>query len=320
MKILITGGAGFIGSQLAESLVRDGHEVSVLDNLSTGHIENVDSNTLKNLEFLQGDVRNFEDVVGAIKGCDSVVHLAGVSSIPRSVEDPSETQAVNVGGTVNVLWASVSNEVRRFIFASSCAVYGDSPLIPTSEEQFFNALTPYSASKASGEQFCNAFACSYDIETVSLRLFNVYGKTRRGTPNGGVVTQFLRSFQARCRPMIFGDGEQSRDFVHVQDVVRAISIVLEQPRIKSCTYNIGSGQSTTINRLLSLLSNNHGNPNARPQYMSPRAGDVRQSRADTRRSERELGFRTSTSLEEGLRELQATLPSISENVVTGSAP
>jgi len=301
-KILVTGGAGFIGSHLVDKLLDGGFEVTVLDNLSTGTVENLSShNGDENFHFVKGDVCNSEIVRHIVKDVDAVFHEAAIASVTHSLEDPVFTDHVNVGGTLNLLSASLNSHVKRFVYASSCAVYGDTKRPPHNEEVLPSPLSPYAASKVSAESYCRAFYKAYGLEAVSLRLFNVYGPRQSSGTYGGVIEQFLDRLLKGEEPVIFGDGAQTRDFVHVSDVVEAHMLALEKKNAVGEVINIASGVATSINKLAQLLTEIVGGRELKPFYSGPRRGDVRHSQGDIAKAENSLGYTPKISLEEGLR-------------------
>ncbi len=301
--ILITGGAGFIGSHLAERLIERGEDVTILDNLSTGSEENL-APFIENPRvcFIRGDVRDPQVVRDATKEVDSVVHLAAITSIPYSMADPIETSSVNVVGTANLLKASVENKVSKFVFASSCAVYGEPFRLPTTEDTPLKALSPYAASKISAEYYLEAFRQSYRLRTLCLRFFNVYGGSRRGGNYANVIAKFLERLEGGNFPIIFGDGTQTRDFIHVNDAIEAVVEALNSKHL-SPVYNIGTGASVTINDLAELLLKTLDMTHVRPKYEPARPGDVRHSTADISRAVKDLRFVPRTTLIDGLRGL-----------------
>jgi UDP-glucose 4-epimerase len=297
LKILVTGGAGFIGSHLVRALVNAGHSVSVLDNLSTGSLDNLRV-VIDSIEFVEGDVRDYKTVEGAVRGVDAVIHLAALIDVAESIAKPDLYFDVNVGGTYNVLKASKG--VSVFVFASSSAVYGESVRLPIPEDHPPNPKSPYAASKISGEAFVMAFSELYGFRPVILRLFNVYGP-KQSRAYAGVIIEFIRRISRGEPPVIFGDGEQTRDFVHVNDVVNAIMLALGNDKARGI-YNIGSGTAISINELAKLILNVIGREDLRPIYAPPRPGDIKHSVADTTRAMRGLRFKPSIRLEDGLRD------------------
>ena len=291
---LVTGGAGFIGSHLAGRLAIDG-DVRVLDDLSTGDRDAVpEAATL-----IQGDVTDYQSVVRAAEGVDVIFHLAAVVSVEESVEDPVKTNRTNIDGTIAVLEAA--REVgARVVFASSAAVYGQPEALPVTVDEPQNPQSPYGASKTAADAYVRAYESSYDVPTVALRYFNVYGRGQRG-PYSGVIEAFLRRAFDDEPLVVHGDGEQTRDFVHVSDVVRA-NLAAATTDDTGTAYNIGTGRSVTVNELASIVAA-AADVDAEVRHDSPRPGDVRHSRAATERTEDRLGFRAQVDLESGLAEL-----------------
>lgn len=296
--ILVTGGAGFIGSHLVKELVKSGYSVRVLDNLSNGSLENI-RDVLGSIEFIKGDIRDKNVVEDALKGVDAVVHLAALIDVAESVEKPELYLDVNVNGTFNVTRAS--RKVSAFIFASTCAVYGEPVKIPIGEDHPLSPKSPYAATKIAGEAFVQAYGNLYGYRPVILRFFNVYGP-RQSKAYAGVITEFVKRATSGEPPIIFGDGEQTRDFVHVKDVAKAIIKALDSDNA-SGIYNVGSGVAVTINDLAHLILKLAGKENVEPIYGPPRPGDIKHSQANINRAKKELGYNPSVSLEEGIREI-----------------
>ena len=300
MKAVVTGGAGFIGSNLAEELAKEQeNEVVVVDNLSTGRRENLQN--LKNLKkclFVEGSVTDLDLVRGVFKGCDFVFHQAAIPSVPRSVKDPLATNNVNTNGTLNVLVAARDCGVKKVVFASSSSVYGDTPELPKREEMTPNPLSPYAVTKLVGEYYCKVFEEVYGLKTVSLRYFNVYGP--RQDPHSdyaAVVPKFVKSVSENKPPVIFGDGEQTRDFTFVKDVVRANLLAAKSGA--TGVFNIASGRRVSINELAEKIIKIQGKE-LEPVHSEPREGDVKHSLGDISRAQRGFGFEPRYSLEEGL--------------------
>ncbi len=299
MKALVTGGAGFIGSHLAEGLVRRGHEVRVFDNLSTGSLDNL-APVRDAVEVVIGDLRDDEAVNRAVEGVEVVFHQAADPSVPRSISHPRDCYDINVLGTLNLLAAARDAGCRRVVFASSCAVYGNDPRQPKSEELPPAPESPYASSKLAGEELCQVFTRVYGLEAVALRYFNVYGP--RQSPDGpyaSVIPRFIADLKAGARPRVFGDGEQTRDFIFVGDVVEANLRAATADEAVGEVVNVGSGRSTSLNTLLTVLAPLIGNT-VEPIYEAERPGDVRHSLAETSKARRLLGFEAQTSLAEGL--------------------
>lgn len=286
---LVTGGAGFIGSNLSETLVNDGHRVRVLDNLATGREENL-KDLAGRLEFMRGDIRERAAVEKAVEGVEYVVHLAALGSVPRSVEDPSTTHDVNVTGTLNVLNAARGANVKRVVYASSSSAYGDTPTLPKREDMFPTPQSPYAVSKLAGEYYCKAFYRVYGIETVALRYFNVYGKRQDpGSQYAAVIPKFISSLLKGQSPTIYGDGEQSRDFTFVEDCNQANIKACLAPGCAGEVYNIGYGGRTTINELFRKIGKEVG-VGIEPTYAAARRGDVKHSLADITRAKAALSY------------------------------
>jgi len=296
-NVLVTGGAGFIGSHLVDFLVNKDYEVTILDNLSTGNVSNLKQAFMKDrVTFVQGDVRDFVTVSKCVREKDAVIHLAALTSIPSSMENETETFDVNTKGTLNVLKACESSRVTKFIFASSCAVYGEPNSIPTNEDHPIRPSSPYASSKAMAERLCQEFASHRSLNTISFRLFNVYGPRQN---HGAVIREFIDKVEQGEAPVVFGNGEQTRDFVFIDDVVRAISLGLQSNGL-GMHYNLGSGQRICINELLRQIGIIHEEDSVDAAYQPPRKGDVRHSQADITRIREELSFEPSVNLDKGL--------------------
>ena len=296
---LVTGGAGFIGSHLVESLVRQGRRVRVLDDFSTGlraNLAHVDPAP----EILSGDVADAAVVQRAMQGVGVVFHLAALASVQRSVEAPADTHSVCAGGTLNVLDAARRAGVRRIVYAASSSAYG----IPAGDVQTegdpLAPLSPYAAAKLAGELYAQSFTAAFGLETVRLRFFNIFGPRQRAdSPYSGVIALFAAALSAGRTPMIYGDGLQTRDFTFVSDVVQALTRAAETPGVSGRVYNIGTGRGTSVVELVAALNRQLGT-NIAPQHAPPRAGDVRHSRADISLARRELGYEPAISFEDGL--------------------
>lgn len=298
---LVTGGAGFIGSHLAEELVRRGEKVRVLDSFITGKRENVAP--FRNfIELIEGDIRDLETCQRALRGVDYVLHQAALISVPRSISDPLLNHDVNINGTVNVLLASYEAKVKRFVFASSAAVYGDSQAFPLKEGHEGALLSPYALSKIAGEKYCQLFYQLYGLETVCLRYFNVFGPRQDPfSAYASVIPLFISKILSEERPQIYGDGEQSRDFVFVADAVEANLRGVEAPEeALGEVFNIASGERTTINTLVREISELTSAP-VMPLYTDPRPGDILHSFADIGKARSLLGFQPQVGLKQGLR-------------------
>jgi UDP-glucose 4-epimerase len=304
-NVLVTGGAGFIGSNLVPLLIQKGYHVTVFDNLTTGKLENLSkSQGETTFRFVKGDIRNPQDLNNTLLGIDAVVHLAALIDVTASVQNPELNNAVNVAGTLNVLQQSTKQGVKKLVFASSTAVYGDVKTLPVTETTSLHPLSPYAASKAAGEAYCQAFHRCYGIEAVSLRFFNVYGPKNENSPYSGVITKFLRKAKDGKALTVEGDGEQTRDFIHVSDIAQALALALEAKDVGGEVFNVCTGQPTSINDLVGALSVVtqreldvvHG---------PPRIGDIRFSYGDASKASIQLGFNAKVTLQEGLANLVA---------------
>lgn len=300
-RYVVTGGAGFIGSALVRRLVEEGDgRVAVIDNLLTGKRENL-AELWDRIEFHAVDIRDYEALAPLLRGADTVFHLAAIPSVPRSIEDPVPSHEVNVDGTFQVLRACAAGGVRRLVYAASSSAYGDTPALPKVETMAPQPLSPYALQKLTGEYYARVFHSCYGLETVSLRYFNVYGPRQDpSSPYSGVISIFLRAILERRRPTIFGDGEQSRDFTYVEDVVTLTIKASRAANVAGKLYNAGNGGQYTLNQIWHLLQQIEG-VWLEPIYAPPRPGDVRHSRADTTAAVRDLGHAPRFSLEEGLR-------------------
>jgi UDP-glucose 4-epimerase len=310
VRVLVTGGAGFIGTNLARRLAREGHDLLVLDNLSTGREENVlDLVQSGAAKLIKGDVRDKELASAVMKDVEAVVHLAAVISVPYSVSHPEVTNEVNVSGTVNLLKAAVRSGASRFIHVSSCAVYGEAQYLPIDENHPKVPSSPYAASKLRSEAHCQAFHETFGLDTSILRLFNVYGPLQKANQYAGVIVQFGERLRNGDPLTIYGDGKQTRDFVHVFDVVDAIYACLGSKHSSGREYNIGSGDPTSIEELASLMSRLY---RVEPTivHSTSRTGDIRDSQADIRKAKSELGYDPRIKLEEGLNMLRSAQDAI----------
>jgi nucleoside-diphosphate-sugar epimerase len=303
LKTLITGGAGFIGSQIAEALCRKGASVVVLDNLSSGKLENLAwRKNGDSLDFIEGDVCDKSLIAKLVLGCDCVCHHAAIASVPYSVEHPEETNRVNLDATLNLLIASLQAKAKRFVFASSSAVYGNSDAPYKKESDLPRSLSPYALQKYSAEQYVRMFYSLYGLETVAFRYFNVFGPRQDfNSAYSGVIARFCTQLLAGKTPTIFGDGSQSRDFVAVQNVVNANILAMERPAgsVAGHVFNIGTGQAITLLELLDEISRQTGFT-VRPEFAPARAGDVKSSQADISLARERLTFGVSVPFEEGL--------------------
>ena len=299
-RYLVTGGAGFIGSHIAETLVKRGDDVRVLDNLSTGKMENL-AGIAGKFEFVEGDIRDLETCRRAVEGVRTVFHEAALASVARSVEDPLLANAINVTGTLNLLVAAHAAGVRSFVLASSSAVYGDDPAMPKVEGREGRPLSPYGASKLFDEKYAQAFHILHGMNTVSLRYFNVFGPRQDPfSEYSAVIPLFVTKILLGERPTIFGDGEQSRDFIYVEDVVRANLAAAGSTAAAGEAFNVACGTGTTVNGLLAAVNAVLGT-RVEARYAAPRPGDILHSTADISKARRLTGFAPGRSFMDGLR-------------------
>jgi len=300
-KVLVTGGAGFIGSNLADELIRQGAKVSIIDDLSTGSRENLEE-IRGDFEFFHGDINDAALLKKAVSGAEIVFHQAALPSVPRSVENPSETHRVCVDGTFNVLLAAKENGVRRFVYAASSSAYGDQPTLPKVETMSPDPLSPYAVAKLTGELYCRSFNKVYGLETMALRYFNVFGPRQNpSSMYSGVISRFIDALMKGTTPIIFGDGEQSRDFTYVANVVDANIRASQASEGLGRTVNVANGDRVSLNQLLEVLKRITGNPDVTAEYKPARTGDVKHSQADNQRAVEWLGYQELVGLEEGLR-------------------
>jgi len=303
-RVLVTGGAGFIGSHLVDRFLVEGLEVVALDNLQGGRIENVHQHSgKKNFHFVRGDIRDSRLVKDLVEDVDAVLHEAAIVSVPESIKNPVLTNNVNVNGTLNLLRASADSNVKRFIYASSCAVYGNVESLPIEEDEGLRPTSPYGVSKLAAENYVRVFYEVFGLETVCLRFFNVYGSRQVHNDYSGVITTFT-SRSAKNLPLaIFGDGEQTRDFVHVEDVVEANMLALKNKGMAGETFNIATGIATTINQLANVLLRITRKTHLKMVHSEPRKGDIKHSFADISKAKKRLHYDPKVLLKEGLKEL-----------------
>ncbi|MFW6133501.1 MAG: SDR family oxidoreductase [Planctomycetota bacterium] len=300
-RYLVTGGAGFIGCNLTRFLLREGHDVVVLDNFATGKRENL-ADVADRIELITGDVRRRDMVDRAVAGCAAVFHEAALGSVPRSVEDPVTSHDVNVNGTVTVLEAARAAGVKRVIYAASSSAYGDQPESPKHEGMVPRPISPYAAGKLAGEVYMQGYAAVYGMETLSLRYFNVFGPFQDPSgPYAAVIPAFISRILHRERPVVYGDGEQSRDFCYIENVCRANWLAANAPSdvCDGRAVNVACHDSTTLNEILEQLGRLLEMP-VRPEYAEARAGDVRHSLADISRARDILGYQPAAYFDEGL--------------------
>jgi len=300
MTYLVTGGAGFIGSHIVEKLVQAKEKVRVLDNFSSGTRENL-KDLLDKIELIEGDIRDFWTVIKAVEGVDFILHQAALTSVQRSIKNPLTTNEVNINGTLNLLEAAKIHKVKRFIYASSSSVYGDTPTLPKVETMCPNPISPYAISKLAGEEYCQVFYKVYGLETVSLRYFNVFGPRQNPVSEyAGVIPRFIMALLKGNKPSIFGDGEQSRDFTYVENVVDANLSACKASSVAGESINIACNQRHTLNQLWNNLVRLAGK-RQEPIYTDPKSGDVRHSLGDINKAKKLLDYQVKTGFEEGLK-------------------
>ena len=299
-RCVVTGGAGFIGSSLVRSLLSADHKVDVIDNLSTGNLDNLEE-LADHINVYEYDLRHYDKIAGVIKGAHRVFHLGALPSVPKSIAEPAPSHESNIDGTFNVLLAAVEGQVGRVVYAASSSAYGDTEVLPKIETMMPRPKSPYAVQKLLGEYYCSAFSTCYGLETVALRFFNVFGPRQDPTSTySGVLSIFLTCLIERRSPVIYGDGEQSRDFTYVEDVVGLLLKASEAPGVSGKTYNAGNGNRYTLNQTWELLQRMEG-VQLPATYGPPRPGDVRHSQADTTAAVRDLGHSPRFTFEEGLR-------------------
>ena len=300
MNILITGGAGFIGSHIIDQLINKNHNITVLDNLSTGNINNIIHHIEKDkITFIKGDIRNTKHLQKATKNIETIIHLAALISVEESKQKPTLYHQVNLTATLKLLKTAIQNKIKHIIFASSAAVYGNPIKLPIKENHPLNPLSPYATTKIAAEYYIKTYQNLYNIKATILRIFNAYGPRQKYNPYAGVITIFINNALNNKPLTIYGDGNQTRDFIYVKDVAKAFQIALESKT--QGTYNIATGKPTTINKLAQIIKQLI-NPNIKIIYEKPRPGDIYHSYADISKAEKELGFKAKTTLKKGLKE------------------
>jgi UDP-glucose 4-epimerase len=296
---LVTGGAGFIGSNIVEELVKRGEKVRVIDNFSTGRRENL-SAFLEHIELVEGDLRDINRVKDAVSGVDYILHLAALPSVPRSVRNPIASNEVNVSGTINILTAAKDASVKRVIYSSSSSIYGDTPALPKNETMAPNPLSPYAVSKLAGEYYCRVFYSVYGLETVCLRYFNIFGPRQDpASQYAAVIPLFINALHYGERPTIFGDGSQSRDFTYVANAVQANLLAVRAPQVPGGVFNIACGKRYSLNEVVEKL-NRIMETRIEPIHKEPRIGEVKHSLADISLARQFLSYEPIISFEEGL--------------------
>lgn len=298
---MVTGGAGFVGSHIASGLLTGGARVRILDDLSTGHRENIDE-IGGDIDFIQGSVADEQLLEKAFENVELIFHEAAIPSVPRSVEAPRQTHIASVDGTFSLLLAARNAGVKRVVYAASSSAYGDQPTLPKSEQMAPDPLSPYAVAKLVGEYYCKVFTRVYGLETVSLRYFNVFGPRQDpGSQYSGVVSRFISALTTNQRPVIYGDGEQSRDFTYIDNVVAANLSAASAAGAAGKVINVANGKRVTLNELLSELKQLTGKTDVTAEYREPRVGDVRHSLADISMARELLGYQSKVDLREGLQ-------------------
>ncbi len=316
MRVLVTGGAGFIGSHLAGRLAELGHDVRILDNFSTGRRSNLDT-LAADVDIIEGDIQSYERASRAVHDREIVFHLAALPSVPRSVQDPLTSNASNVTGLLNVMLAARDAGTRRVVYASSSSVYGSNPTLPKREDMTPLPISPYAVAKLAGEGYCRAFGEVYGLQTVAIRYFNVFGP--RQDPRSqyaAVVPNFISALIKAEPPVIYGNGEQSRDFTYVENVVNANLLAIDAERAAGHVYNVACGDRITVNGLVDELREQLGSE-IEPVYLDGRAGDIQHSVADISAARRDLGYEPTVLLREGLTR---TIEHIRQDVASDRGP
>lgn len=304
MKYLVTGGAGFIGSNIVKELLERGEKVRVLDNFSTGKRENLlPFNGNPNLEVIEGDLRSFHIVRDAVRGCDYILHQGALPSVPRSIKDPITSNEVNINGTLHILEAAREFGIKRVVFASSSSVYGNSDTLPKVETMPVAPLSPYALTKYAGERYCQVFHALYGVETVALRYFNVFGPNQDPTSQySAVIPKFIKMIKEGRRPVIYGDGTQSRDFTYVSNNVEANLLACTAPDVAGEVFNIACGERYTLLDLVHTINEILGT-RVEPLFEPPRPGDVKHSLAGIEKARQKLGFEVKVKFREGLEKI-----------------
>ncbi len=300
VTVLVTGGAGFIGSNIVEYLLKEGYSVRIMDNLSTGSASNISD--FNEAGFIKCDIQDREAVNKAVEGCDYILHQAALPSVTRSVENPLETNKVNVEGSLNILEAARRHDVKRVVYASSSSVYGDAETLPKREDMEPKPLSPYAVTKLAMEYYSSVYNKVYGINATGLRYFNVYGPRQNPESEyAAVIPRFIKAVLSGERPIIYGDGEQTRDFTYVKDVVKANLLAMNSRDKSHEVFNIGTGNSVSINSLLEAISSITG-IEANAVHAEPRKGDIRDSLADISKAREKLGYSPEYNIEEGLKQ------------------
>jgi UDP-glucose 4-epimerase len=302
LSVLVTGGAGFIGSHVVDQLVEQGYRIRVLDNLSSGSLNNIQHHVRSGeIEFIEGDIRDASAIEDSLESIDAVIHLAALVSVPLSVENPDLTFEINFKGTINLIRFSAKRSVKRFVFISSCSVCGDPQQLPVTEQTPPNPISPYAKSKLLGERYCLGFSERHLLESVVLRFFNVYGSRQTMNDYSGVITRFMDCCKQKLPLTIYGDGSQTRDFVNVKDAAAAV-LASTESKLEGEVFNVGSGEPTSISVLAKAVLELTGK-DLEIRYEKARAGDIKDSYADISKARSLLGYEPRVSLKDGLRDL-----------------
>ncbi|MFW6131435.1 MAG: SDR family oxidoreductase [Candidatus Aminicenantaceae bacterium] len=300
VNYLVTGGAGFIGSNIVRQLLKINSNVKIIDNLSTGNINNI-KDIFSDLDFIKGDIRDIHIVNKAMKGIDYVLHQAALPSVPRSIKNPVESNENNITGTLNVLLSARDNGIKRVVYASSSSVYGDTPTLPKKEDMTPSPLSPYALTKLTGEHYCKIFSSVYGLQTISLRYFNIFGPGQNPESQyAAVIPKFIESLLRGKPPVVYGNGNQTRDFTFVDNAVSANILACQTEKTSGETVNIATGVQTSLNQLIQILKE-ITNLNIPAQYDSPREGDILHSLADLSLANKLLGYKPVIHLKEGLQ-------------------
>ena len=309
---LVTGGAGFIGSHIATALVERGDQVRVLDNLSTGHLDNL-AHLADRVEFIEGDLVDGEKIARAVQGVDCIFHQAALASVPRSVEAPLDTNAACVTGTVTLLDAARRAGVRRLVYAASSSLYGDKPTSSKRETDLPDPISPYGAAKLAAEYYCHAFTATYGFETVALRYFNVFGPRQDpGSPYSAVIPLFITAILENRQPVIFGNGLQSRDFTYIANVVHGNLLAADAEGVAGRSFNVAAGRSVTLLEMLAML-NKYLGTDVEPEFADPRSGDILESLADISAARAAMNYEPQVGFEEGISRSIDYYRSLKEN-------
>ena len=300
-NVLVTGGAGFIGSNIADELIRQGAKVKIIDNFVTGFQENLEEIN-GNFDFIEGDLNDDSALLKAVEGVDIIFHQAALPSVPRSVEDPLETHQACVNGTFNVLLKARDSGVKRVIYAASSSAYGDQPTLPKIETMAPEPRSPYAAAKLMGEYYCQVFSRVYGLDTICLRYFNVFGPRQNpSSMYSGVISRFIDALMKETKPVIFGDGEQSRDFTYIANVVNANIKAAQTDKGIGEVMNAANGERISLNELLEVLKKITGKPDVTAEYLPERTGDVKHSQCSNERAVEFIGYEKLVGLEDGLQ-------------------